>query len=70
MRKLLISFIVATTALSIVVAPASFAEAKAKNAKAQKTPAIKCKPTCLLYTSPSPRLSFTIGPCAKHLSHS
>lgn len=45
MRKLLISFIVATTALSIVVAPASSAEAKAKNAKAQKTPAIKCKPT-------------------------
>jgi len=45
MRKSLISLMIATTAISILVAPSSMAEAKVKNAKAQKLPALKCKPT-------------------------
>lgn len=45
MRKPLISVLIATVAISVLVAPSSMAEAKVKNAKAQKLPAIKCKPT-------------------------
>jgi peptidyl-prolyl cis-trans isomerase B (cyclophilin B) len=45
MRKTLMSLMVATTAISVLVAPSSIAEAKVKSAKAQKVPAIKCKPT-------------------------
>jgi peptidyl-prolyl cis-trans isomerase B (cyclophilin B) len=45
MRKFLISALIATVAISVLGAPSSMAEAKVKSAKAQKLPAIKCKPT-------------------------
>ena len=45
MRKSLITLMIATTAISVVLAPSSMAEAKVKNVKDQKVPAIKCKPT-------------------------
>lgn len=45
MRKPLISVLIATVAISVLVTPSSMAEAKVKNAKAQKLPTIKCKPT-------------------------
>ena len=45
MRKTLMSLMVATTAISVFVAPSSMAEAKVRSAKEQKAPAIKCKPT-------------------------
>lgn len=45
MRKTLTSLLIATTAISVCVAPASLADSKIKTPKAQKVQAIKCKPT-------------------------
>lgn len=54
MRKVLISALIASVAISVLVAPSSMAEAKVKNAKAQKLPAIKCKPTkAVAHTPPN-----------------
>ena len=53
MRKSLISVLIATVAISVFVAPPSMAESKVKNAKAQKLPALKCKPTTAVGHTPA-----------------